>query len=429
MIKADVTTYEPEGMFHALLCDPPYHLTNPAYRNSNWIPSKDTPQGRAGMGARGGFMGKKWDGGDVAFRPETWAHFKKFLYPGAFGMAFASSRGFHRMAVAIEDAGFIIHPLIGHLFGSGFPKATRIKIDGVEVEEFSGHRYGLQAQKPALEPICLFQKPYEGKPVDCIVKTGAGALNIDGGRIYRDKKDTSGWSKSGSKESENLAMSGKNYAREPKADNESGRWPANFVLSEDMRYVIDEQSGNCKSGKLLSHHKRAGKSQIGTFNIRDRTGEPCNFGGDSGGASRYFFRYPVVYQAKANKKERNAGLEGFEEKDKYSKNGQANSHEVFAHGGDDAWQKKNPCYPTQNTHPTVKPIQLIKHLATLLLPPSGYHRRIYVPFAGVASEMIGCMLAGWDEVIGCEMEQEYIDIGEARIKYWYDDMKRQPKLL
>jgi len=43
--------------------------------------------------------------------------------------------------------------------------------------------------------------------------------------------------------------------------------------------------------------------------------------------------------------------------------------------------------------------------------------------------MIGCMLAGWDEVIGCEMEQEYIDIGEARIKYWTDEMKRQPRLI
>ena len=80
---------------------------------------------------KGGFMGKKWDGGDLAFRPETWAALGAHLHDGAFMMAFAGTRGYHRMAVAIEDAGFILHPVIVWNFATGFPKATRIdtKID------------------------------------------------------------------------------------------------------------------------------------------------------------------------------------------------------------------------------------------------------------------------------------------------------------
>ena len=131
--------------FHALLCDPPYEL---------------------------GFMGKDWDASGVAFRPETWAAFARVLYPGAFLMAFASSRGWHRLACAIEDAGFRIHPSIfGWCFGSGFPKATRIvdaasgRVSGdpgtrpEAASTWAGHRYGLQALKPALEPIIVAQKP------------------------------------------------------------------------------------------------------------------------------------------------------------------------------------------------------------------------------------------------------------------------------
>lgn len=114
--------------FHALLCDPPYHLTEMTKRYSkpgtnDLRTAGDTPQRRTARG----FMGKQWDGGDLAFNPETWAAFGNVLHDGAFGMAFGSSRGYHRLACAIEDAGFIIHPsLFGWAMGSGFPKATNV---------------------------------------------------------------------------------------------------------------------------------------------------------------------------------------------------------------------------------------------------------------------------------------------------------------
>ena len=85
--------------FHGLLADAPYEIN---------------------------FRNKGWDNSGIAFRPETWRAFWHLLYPGAFGMTFGGSRTSHRMAVAIEDAGFIIHPMIGWIYGSGFPKATRI---------------------------------------------------------------------------------------------------------------------------------------------------------------------------------------------------------------------------------------------------------------------------------------------------------------
>ena len=117
--------------FHAMLCDPPYEL---------------------------GFMGRDWDKTGIVFDPATWAGLAEHLHPGGFGMAFASSRSWHRLACAIEDAGLRIHPSIfGWSFGSGFPKATRVKGS----EAFEGHRYGLQALKPALEPVIVFQKKYD----------------------------------------------------------------------------------------------------------------------------------------------------------------------------------------------------------------------------------------------------------------------------
>lgn len=142
-------------LFHALLCDPPYHLTTITKRfgAADAVPAKFGKDGAFARASKG-FMGKDWDGGDIAFQAETWAAFYDLLLPGAFGMAFASTRGYHRMACAIEDAGFVIHPMLCWAQSQGFPKATRIKND----MRFNGHRYGLQALKPSIEPICVFSK-------------------------------------------------------------------------------------------------------------------------------------------------------------------------------------------------------------------------------------------------------------------------------
>lgn len=167
--------------FHALLCDPPYHLQSIVKRFGAPGAAAARP-GRDGAFARvsRGFMGQTWDGGEISFDPKTWAAFLPLLHPGAFGVAFSSPRTCHRMAVAIEDAGYILHPTIfGWAYSSGLPKAHKVKDD----PRLAGHRYGLQTLKPGLEPILIFQKPYEGRPLSNIQETGAGTLNIDGTRI------------------------------------------------------------------------------------------------------------------------------------------------------------------------------------------------------------------------------------------------------
>lgn len=136
----------PENSVDSVVCDPPYHLTSIVKR----FGAEGAAEATGGVYQRSGagFMGKQWDGGDIAFQVDTWRKVLRVLKPGGYILAFASSRGFGRMSVAIEDAGFINHPMFGWIFGSGFPKATRIKAEGYE-----GFRYGGQATKPALEPV------------------------------------------------------------------------------------------------------------------------------------------------------------------------------------------------------------------------------------------------------------------------------------
>ena len=435
--------------FHALLCDPPYEL---------------------------GFMGRQWDKSGIAFNSETWAALAEHLHPGAFGMAFASTRGWHRMAVAIEDAGLIIHPVVALWgFGSGFPKATRIdtqidKAAGAEREivgvnpnsrpnmvgvsaavlspqvdapitapatplaaTWEGHRYGLQAMKPAFEPCIVFQKPYKGKPVDCITSTGAGALWIDGARIGTRTGNESGWSKTGSKASENRAMSGANYDRPPKDEAGTGRWPSNIILV----HTPDCTSDNCVEGCAVQRlGEQSGESVSSDRPIYHREFKSVAKGrelphvtyghSDSGTAARYFFQAQydalldadtVTYCAKASRKERDAGLEGVEPKQKVF-NGQSDAPAGCAPG---SVEDKFSTSPARNPHPTVKPISLIEHLTTLLLPPPEYGpRRILIPFSGSGSECIGAMRAGWEEVLGIEREEEYADIARRRIDYWFN---------
>ena len=502
--------------FHALLCDAPYEL---------------------------GFMNKDWDKSDISFRTETWKALGKLLYPGAFGMTFGGSRTAHRTAVAIEDAGFIIHPMIGWVYGSGFPKATRIdtQIDkygglpisreeiakaikrarikrglstkecdehfcggttnwswfegrpkGINIpdgktfskiagewkelkkyadavleaereivglatdgagntgnetvkfmtpdskeyditapatplaQSWEGHRYGLQALKPALEPIIVFQKPYpkDVRPIDSITKTGAGALNIDGGRIGTEESLSGGSVTSERKtpitgdERTGAALGmfkpGSRQAEE--WQQPKGRWPSNFVLTHspdcqligyrDDSYQINRFIDGAKPfGNGAGHEFESEEIESGTPVWDCVDGCPVKeLDEQIIGASRFF------YQAKAGVRERNAGLKGFDP-------------EMVGDGRqksiDNAYQRGETM--RHNTHTTIKPIGLTRHLATLLLPPEEYApRRLLVPFAGTASEMIGAFQAGWECVIGIELEKEYVDIGRARLKYWLE---------
>jgi site-specific DNA-methyltransferase (adenine-specific) len=312
--------------FHALLCDPPYFLDTIMNRYGNMTEKStgivaDRINNRSDGLARlaSGFLGQSWDT-DVAMNPETWKMLKTHLYPGALCMAYSHSRLYHKMASAIEDAGFIIYPIIGWINGQGFPHPTK--------SNHEGYYYNRNALKGSLEPICIFQNSYEGSMKDTISKYGTGMWNINGGRIKGEPIPINKLEKwSGFGEIKSPAYTA--------TVNTDGRWPANVLASEDYDLPFDK-----------------------------------------------FF-----YQAKPNKKEKNLGLDG------------------------------------NNPHATIKPIDLNRYLATLLLPPDMYApRNLLVPFSGVGSEMIGGLLAGWDRILGIEKdtEQEYVDIAYKRLKHYED---------
>jgi hypothetical protein len=482
VVQADVLEwaagYEGEK-FHALLTDSPYSLH---------------------------FMGKSWDK-DIAFQSETWEALTEHLHPGAFGMSFASARGWHRLAVAIEDAGLIIHPsifMLGWIQSQGFPKASRVKVNGKEPKEWSGHRYGLQAMKPSLEPIIVFQKPYAGKPVESIVSTGAGALWIDGARVATGGQDDPNYRQATGNNGGADSMFGVGNLKRP-ATLTQGRWPPNVVLQHvapdadgnggcvrvgTRRVKPGNGSGVC-SGKTSGEKSMFGaKSYPVTYTdpdgletvdewqcvpdcparmLGEQSGERRGFASqtphdsgelsmfgignnhgrgfdDTGTAARFFpqfswqhevaersFDYaqdrlagvtPFYYCAKSARRERDAGLEGFEYQQGFDKN---TSSTIRRSDPDTGMVREFKYTPSQrrNNHPCCKPIALALWLARLLAPPPEYApRRLLVPFSGSGSEICSAILSGcWEDVTGVELEPDYVSIAHARVSWWQKAME------
>jgi DNA modification methylase len=155
----------------SIVTDPPYHLTSIVKRfGPGCAPQQHGTNGAYARAARG-FMGQTWDGGDIAFDVELWREALRVLKPGGHLVAFSGTRTYHRMACAIEDAGFEIRDMLEWLYGSGFPKG------GLDDEGRAA------ALKPAHEPICLARKPFRGSAAGCVETYGTGLLNIDACRI------------------------------------------------------------------------------------------------------------------------------------------------------------------------------------------------------------------------------------------------------
>lgn len=270
----DVLDALAENSVDSIVCDPPYHLTSIVKR----FGAKDAAEAKDGATgafkrASAGFMGKQWDGGDIAFQPETWARVLRVLKPGGYILAFSSSRTFGRMSVAIEDAGFITHPMIGWIFGSGFPKAHRVHAEGYE-----GFRYGGQATKPALEPIYMGQKPFSEKNGTAnVLRWGTGALNIDGCRVG-DTVET--WPKSRSYAAGQIQPGGIGETQAT-GDVPPGRWPANIIHdgSAEVIAAFPEADG------AVSNGKKAGTGFGNGYGVKPQAPSFA----DSGSAARFFY--------------------------------------------------------------------------------------------------------------------------------------------
>jgi DNA modification methylase len=356
-----------------------------------------------------GFMGKKWDSTGIAYNVELWKECLRVLKPGGHLLAFGGTRTYHRMASAIEDAGFEIRDCIQWLYGSGFPKSHDIskaidkklgakrEVMGVmkklqsygyagnntyggdkdrggvqeitrpastEAQEWEGWGTCL---KPANEPIVLARKPLSEKTIaENVMKWGTGGLNIDGCRVGTEVRNNpqAGFIRRGRTDEEVFLGADKNR---PEGTVEvTGRFPANAILDEEAGAMLDEQSGKVSYGNKSGGYSYTGASyEVEGFVKNCKPQAPSNYG-DSGGASRFF------YCAKASKKERGEG----------------------------------------NNHPTVKPVSLIKYLVTLVTPPNGV---CLDPFMGSGTTAIACINTNRN-FIGFELDKHYCDIANERIQ-------------
>jgi len=282
----DVVRGLADNSIDSVCTDPPYALVSIAKRfgKDGSAPAKP---GSVYARASSGFMNQSWDVGDVAFNPEFWAEVLRVLKPGGHVAAFGGTRSYHRLACAIEDAGFEIRDQLAWTYGSGFPKSQNVArfidkelgvsgsfgsakspahqhfidkgkfnseeetnegwrrpwMDDPEAvanvgriylpsSEQAKHYDGFgTALKPAWEPICLARKPLSEKTVAAnVLRWGTGAINVDGCRVESGDKPYSYPNGRGGEGWQGRDGLGSNLDV-PLSGSPLGRWPANLCLS------------------------------------------------------------------------------------------------------------------------------------------------------------------------------------------------------
>ena len=371
------------------------------------------------------FMGKKWDSA-VPGTP-VWAECLRVLKPGGHLLAFAGTRTQHRMASAIEDAGFEIRDMIAWVYGSGFPKSLDV---GKAIDREAGAKRGVigkrktfkgqgnseydqlsgsdltevfvtapateaarqwngwgTALKPALEPITLARKPFPGTVAANVQEHGTGAINVDGCRV-----GTNGETPSGSgKHSKGVFCphSGSPQQEGPNITPPEGRWPANLIHdgSEEVAALFPET----KSGDLNQASVKASDRIYGGGFGNGKTC-PKEFKRNSGSAARFF------YCAKASKADRDEGVAGV-------------AGVAGCTWGEGIGSASGAAVTRRNNHPTVKPTALMRYLCRLVTPPGGL---VLDPFMGSGSTGKAAMLECF-RFTGAEMSPEYFEIAKTRI--------------
>ena len=400
-----------------------------------------------------GFMNKGWDNTGVAFNRITWEKTLRVLKPGGYLLAFNHSRTFHRMAVAIEDAGYEIRDTIMWLYGSGFPKSHDIskaidKVAGVQpigVKEptggiTGGHNTGATdkgwnnienwyemppatteeakqwegwgtALKPAYEPILMARKPISSTVADNVLTYGVGGINIDGCRVGTEERTTN-WSGT-----ENYKVAN------PKdgTTTATGRFPANVIHdgSEEVVQGFPETNGEIgRYGRSETDETKAiwGNAKALTTDYGFK---------DSGSASRFF------YTAKASKKDRDEGLNNFI---KYNSGDLQGGRKEGSAGSvmlDDG--RLNPYAGAgavrSNVHPTVKPTDLMQYLIRLIAPKGA---TVLDLFMGSGSTGKAAMIENVEQdsnyhFIGIDITENYLPIAEARIEFGRNYLTEKPK--
>ena len=394
----------PDNSVDSIVTDPPYEL---------------------------GFMGKSWDASGIAFNVEVWREALRVMKPGGHLIAFSGSRTYHRMAVAIEDAGFEIRDQIMWVYGSGFPKSHNVskgidKAAGAEREvvgKMTNPASSIYSQsenemsrdvditapatpaakqwdgwgtalKPAHEPMVLARKPLIGTVANNVLTHGTGGLNIDGSRVGAG----GGTKLSVENNDKDLFAPGTGKLTRGYGEvvDGLGRWPANFIHDGS-----DEVVAGFPQTKGTVGNTQYGSGTNSIYGKFSTDGNPAGSNGtpDSGSAARFF------YCAKASKRDRNEGLDGFEAK---------RDHDGRADGGVGGDNPRNRTNNAKlNHHPTVKPTTLMQYLVRLVTPPNG---TVLDPFMGSGSTGKACAYEGFD-FIGIDQSAEYVAIAQARIDF------------
>lgn len=404
------------------------------------------------------FMNRHWDRTGIAYDVEMWKEVLRVLKPGAHLLACGGTRTAHRMACAIEDAGFEIRDSIHWSYGSGYPKSLNIgrsidttfcplpgrhyweksslpkggkarSDDHVCAMTAEGDRFRGEgtALKPAHELIYLARKPLSEPNIAAnVLRWGTGGLNIDACRIRLagiENHRTVGSGVIGTKagiygESNN----DKNHKQQQRAEQglnpryePNGRWPSNVIFSHDPNCngacvggcpvrELDRQSGKLTSGdRSGKRNQPKTKNAYGEFHLQDE--QPSM--GDSGFASRFFHiaewsaddLIPFIYCAKASRAERDKGLDEAETRTMNRVNAGGLEH-------DPRWAP----IQVKNNHPTVKPVKLLEYLIKLITPPGGI---VLDHFCGSGSTLRAADNLGF-RAIGIEKSVEACEIAAGR---------------
>ena len=400
------------------------------------------------------FMWKWWDNSWIAFQADTWKKCLEVLKPWGYLLAFWGSRTFHRIACAIEDAGFEIRDVIMRLYGSWFPKSLNIwlaidkknwvdnrtwntvewvgsnntlsmrnwltesmefKSEYEERKATNERAWWGTALKPSYEPIIVARKPLEWSCTDNVIKYGVGGINIDECRVETQDKISAStrWGSTG------LWEKIKWHLYIP---SEIGRFPANTILTYDESdfdevcwWFPDTKSWSKMTFGSVRKAQPDNTYQL-WFTKKENSWQtaPDNYW-DSGSACRYF------YAAKASKRDRDEGLGTFAE---YT-SGDLSQDTVSANV-----PFNRSANPKKNTHPTVKPCDLMQYLVRLVTP-NGW--TVLDPFNWSWSTWKAVMYENKDrhknyKYIWIELTDEYLPIAKARIEYVINKVEEKPEL-
>jgi DNA modification methylase len=287
-------------------------------------------------------------------------------------------------------------------------------------KKYEGIRYSISPLKQTLEEIMVFNKPTKtGSVLHDVIAYENGdntiavnAWNIDNGRVGTEKRFNG--KATAKKDTFNCS-----FNSDYNGEEVNGRYPAQLFVDSAAAEILDEQSGLKKSSPIKNrNNENIDNQNINTKKITTQRSGISIYPDDIGGASKILHHCDFAvnefnllnYCPKTSAYERNAGCDEFKEK-------QCNKFQQRkTNGSGNLLNGTGEPMPAQNSHPCLKPISLIFRISQLLKMPTP--QKVLFPFAGSGSEIIGFLKAGFIDVHGCEINPEYIDIANARIKYW-----------